>query len=615
MKNEPQTTTITPHWQDWAVFGMRWMLLLAVILTVYIIRNRISPFTSYDIFLIPAAVVAVANILLAVILFIPAAHMALPFIIAPGDWAIAVAMTNLLGVDPLPLILVAVALSGMGLLRLGWMWGSLHAVGVYAAMGATLLLTIEGFNFQLETQLPTFIVALGGTLVVGVWVYVRDEHTHGQERRLQDMTRQKEAELSEMRERTRAISEMATTLNGTLNYEKILDAALDIGRLSIRKESKNRVISIVFLFRVQDDYLYIANSRGLPHNDLHRTVSGEGGIIGKTLDKCIPMIGKDLSKDPQLNPFIALQGMRSALCIPLRAGYDNYGAVLYASDSNNAFDEDRIEALMAISTQATVTLQNAVLYRSLMDEKERIIEMEENARKALVRDLHDIPTQTISAVVMKLRIMQMMYERNQPEVMEEMKMAEELTARATEEIRHVLFKLRPLALESQGLTAALHQLAEKIGRTYKQNVAMQVASDIETYLDHNAQGVIFYLIEEAVNNARKYAEASLITVKVGRKSGVLIVRIADNGKGFDTDKLAGNDTSYGMTNMRERAELLDGTIKVESASGIGTTITATIPIADRIKPQNGSRSNSLYSHPSQSKLALAVSSRTNSQQA
>jgi signal transduction histidine kinase len=606
MKSNGSTT----HWQDWAVFGMRWMLLLVVILAEYIIRSRTAPFSDYNLFLIPAGVVAFANILLAILIFIPPAQPALPFIIAPGDWAIAAALTSLVGVQPLLLVLILVALCGIGLLRFGWMWGTLHVLGVFAAVGATLLIRVPNFNTQLEREVPTFIIALGGAIIVGMWAYFRDEHTHGQERRLKDITRQKEAELNDMRDRTRAISEMATTLNGTLNYEKILDAALDIGRLSIRKENKNRVISIVFLYGAQNGSLYIANSRGLSHNDLHRTVEGQNGILGKSLDKCIPIIGKDLSKDPELNSFVALQGMRSSLAIPLRAGYDNYGAVLYASDSSNAFDEDRIDALMAISTQATVALQNAVLHRSLMEEKERIIEMEENARKALVRDLHDVPTQTVSAVAMRLRIIQKLHERGSDEVPSELKTVEDMALRATEELRHVLFKLRPLALESQGLSAALTQLAEKMGKTYKQNVVAQVGPDVETALDQNAQGVIFYLVEEAVNNARKYAEASMINVKVGRKGSVILVRIADNGKGFEMGSIAGNDKSYGMTNMRERAELLDGTLKVESAPGIGTTITATIPIPEKSVSVNG---NSLYAEPKQTRLAVASSSRTNGQ--
>src|SRR5690606_29739996 len=102
-----------------------------------------------------------------------------------------------------------------------------------------------------------------------------------------------------------------------------------------------------------------------------------------------------------------------------------------------------------------MALQNAVLYNSLMEEKERIIQMEEDARKALVRDLHDIPTQTVSAVAMRIRIIMRLLEKNPDQVMSELQTVEEMTLRATEEIRHVLFKLRPLALESQGLSAAL----------------------------------------------------------------------------------------------------------------------------------------------------------------
>jgi nitrate/nitrite-specific signal transduction histidine kinase len=102
----------------------------------------------------------------------------------------------------------------------------------------------------------------------------------------------------------------------------------------------------------------------------------------------------------------------------------------------------------------------------------------------------------------------------------------------------------------------------------------------------------------------------MINVKVGRKGGVVLVRIADNGKGFEMGSIAGNDKSYGMTNMRERAELLDGTLKVESAPGIGTTITATIPIPEKSASVNG---NSLYAEPKQTKLAVATSSRVNGQ--
>jgi signal transduction histidine kinase len=281
--------------------------------------------------------------------------------------------------------------------------------------------------------------------------------------------------------------------------------------------------------------------------------------------------------------------MRSVLVLPLRAHYDNYGVLIYASEMPDAFSEDHIHALNTVARQATVALQNAVLYDSLLADKRRIIQMEEDARKALVRDLHDVPTQTVSAIKMRLSITRRMVETGKGDLGNELSEIEDMAQRASEELRHVLFKLRPLALESQGLTAALGQLAEKVKQTFQQNMVVKVAPDFEHYLDEQQQGALFYLIEEAVNNARKYAEASTIGVQAGRQNNMLVVRIIDNGKGFDADAVnAGYDKrgSFGMVNMRERAELLDGSLQLKSAPGQGTQITVFIPLKQKQTKQS-----------------------------
>jgi signal transduction histidine kinase len=125
-------------------------------------------------------------------------------------------------------------------------------------------------------------------------------------------------------------------------------------------------------------------------------------------------------------------------------------------------------------------------------------------------------------------------------------------------------------------------------------------------LDSHAQGVVFYLIEEAVNNARKYAQAKMINVLVGRKStDVIMIKIADNGIGFDMGAVNANYDqrgSFGMVNMRERAELLDGTLSVESAPGRGTAITVLIPIPESRADNAGLDSQTM----SQTKLGATV---------
>lgn len=598
-------------WQHWAVIGSRFALLVVLVGVKALFDSRYGMVFDPQTLIAPVLAVLVVNLISIGLAFIPAAKPALPYVLGGGDLIVTAALTLLVGEEPLLLLLLTVAMSLLALLRFGWMWGTIEVVGVFGVTAITLGLIDGTVIDRLDTFVPILAASIGSILSLVVWVYFRDEYAHGQQKRLDEAVRQKETELGDVRERSKAIAEMTSTLSGMVSFDKILDATMDIGQMSVRKESKHRLVSIILLYRSGEESLYIANSRGLPHNDLKRDVGGKQGLVGRTLEKCVPMVGKDLGRDPELSGFVGLQGMRSTLCIPLRAGYDNYGVILYASDASEAFNEERIEALMAIAAQSTIALQNAVLYQNLMSEKTRIIEMEENARKALVRDLHDVPTQTVAALVMKLRIILKMHERNQPDIIGEIRTAEEMAARATEELRHVLFKLRPLALESQGLTPALHQLADKIKKTYQQNVIVHAGKDLDTYIDKDAQGVIFYLIEEAVNNARKYAEAQLITVQVGRKGGVLIVRIVDNGKGFDAQAVSnGYDRrdSFGMVNMRERAELLDGALKLDSAPGMGTTITVTIPIADRRSSKSRTSAAADVDY-CESKLAVAAAAR------
>ena len=117
------------------------------------------------------------------------------------------------------------------------------------------------------------------------------------------------------------------------------------------------------------------------------------------------------------------------LCIPLRAGFDTFGVILFGSESKNAFSPDQREVLRAIGLQSTIALQNAVLYSNLLSEKERIIDADEEARKKLARDLHDGPTQGVAAIAMRMSYIQKLYGKSPKEVPEELKKVEILEER------------------------------------------------------------------------------------------------------------------------------------------------------------------------------------------
>jgi len=177
-----------------------------------------------------------------------------------------------------------------------------------------------------------------------------------------------------------------------------------------------------------------------------------------------------------------------------------------------------------------------------------------------------------------------MLEKNPVGAAEELERTEELARKATEEIRHMLFTLRPLALESQGLLAALQAMSDKMRSTYQQNVLLEIDPLVIDNLDTSKQTVVFYLAEEAVNNARKHAEASEITIRLNfqvQDKNLALLEIADNGKGFDIGRVSASYDrrgSLGLINLQERAALINAALAINSTPGQGTRVTALIPL-------------------------------------
>ncbi len=394
-------------------------------------------------------------------------------------------------------------------------------------------------------------------------------------------------------ERLRAIYELTSTLTATLSYRRVLDTALDLGYAALNPNTEEAegdpVVSAVMLFR--GGQLRVGSARRFTSADMRIGLDGNEGILRRVFDEGEPILTKEVGYDPELGRVIALRNCTSAYCFPLRSGFNVYGTMLYAHPDPDYFTPDRCDVLDIIGRQAVVAIQNARLYQDLVEEKERMVEVHEEARKKLARDLHDGPTQSVAAMAMRLNIARRMLESDPKEAGEEIVKIEELARRTSKEIRHMLFTLRPLILESQGLNAALKAMADKMHETYNQNVLVEVSEQVATQLDMGKQGVIFYIIEEAVTNARKHASASNIYVRLNSLAhDMAILEIEDDGVGFDVAAVSrqyDKRSSLGMVNLRERAEMVGGVLQVQSAPGRGTKISVYLPLteeaADRLQ--------------------------------
>ena len=212
------------------------------------------------------------------------------------------------------------------------------------------------------------------------------------------------------------------------------------------------------------------------------------------------------------------------------------------------------------------------------------MEKQEEDRRVLAKDFHDEVISPIAALAMRVNFARRLLERDPAAAAEELLKIEELARKTTRGGRKMIFAFRPLVLESKGLRAALEAMTEKIQETFGQEVVIEVNDNIIAQLDMGKQGVIFNIVDEAVNNARKHAQATHIWVRLKpSERGLALLEIRDDGIGFDMDKMKSsyeNRGSLGMINLKERAELLNGVLQLQSKPGAGTRVSVHIPLTE-----------------------------------
>jgi signal transduction histidine kinase len=281
---------------------------------------------------------------------------------------------------------------------------------------------------------------------------------------------------------------------------------------------------------------------------------------------------------------VSLRNCSIAYCLPLRAGLDTYGILLFAHSDPDFFTQSKRELLDIIAHQSVIAIQNARLYSDIQQEKERMIEIQEQEHRKLARDLHDGPTQSMAAIAMRINFARRLLERDPKATADELSKIEDLARRTTKEIRHMLFTLRPLELESQGLIGALKAMAEKTHETYDQNVIVEAEEHVISRIEMSRQTIIFYIAEEAINNACKYAQANQIWVRMrDYDEDLVMLEIQDDGVGFDKENVESSYDqrgSLGLKNMSERAEMVNGVFRLDSAVGKGTTVRVLIPLSE-----------------------------------
>jgi signal transduction histidine kinase len=182
---------------------------------------------------------------------------------------------------------------------------------------------------------------------------------------------------------------------------------------------------------------------------------------------------------------------------------------------------------------------------------------------------------------MRLNFARLLMDREPEKAKDELFKLENLARRTTKEIRTMLFMLRPVTLETQGLKVAIEQLVERLQETGQLPIQLEI-EDVEQQLEANVKAVAWFIVREALNNAKKYADASNIWVRAYVRDGRFVAEVEDDGVGFDFEKTMANYDqrgSFGLLNFQERADLVNGRATIRSTPGHGTKITLTVPLS------------------------------------
>ena len=208
----------------------------------------------------------------------------------------------------------------------------------------------------------------------------------------------------------------------------------------------------------------------------------------------------------------------------------------------------------------------------------KIIEAQEEERKRLSREIHDGPAQMMANVMMRSDLIERVYkERGGEEAILEIKSLKKMVRSALYEVRRIIYDLRPMALDDLGLVPTLKKYLQTI-EEYHQNVQINFQNiGAELRLPPQYEVALFRLIQESVQNALKHAQCSDISVKLEIRSDRVAAVIRDNGKGFNIKEKKGD--SFGIMGMRERVELVEGQLSIDSKQGKGTVVIIQIPLS------------------------------------
>jgi len=271
------------------------------------------------------------------------------------------------------------------------------------------------------------------------------------------------------------------------------------------------------------------------------------------------------------------------LGIPVLVGGEPIGLCGLDNILSGPFTKEQVQLAEALVGQASVALQNAWLFEQLRAGRERLqslshrqVEIQERERRYIARELHDETGQALTSLMVGLRLLEKKV-HDPDRLLSAIDDMDRTLQEVSENLHRLAMDLRPASLDHLGLVAALHQQIESLAE--KQGLEVRFdAPGISERLPPNTETLLYRIVQEALTNVARHAQATRVEVLLQQRDNALVVIIEDNGIGFNTTGTLQVER-LGLFGMRERAEMLGGELIIESTIGEGTTISVEVPHA------------------------------------
>lgn len=386
-----------------------------------------------------------------------------------------------------------------------------------------------------------------------------------------------------------ALSRVSAAVSGLQDLDAILGVALD----NVLALMDGPMGGILLLDERTEELSYrVYRGMSVEYIENLRVPLGEG-MTGWVAQSGKSVLKEDITGDPDLHRYpdwVKAWGLRSYICVPLRARDSILGVITVGSHIPRRFTKDDMYLLHSIGDQVGVAIEQAELYEQLRRGRERyqqlarqILLAREEERRRIARELHDETSQSLSGLALNLQALvdtAETFPHRDEQFISRLKKVQTLAVDISKEVSKLINDLRPTLLDTLGLVPAIRRYAETTLEPFDIKVSMDFKGD-DMPLPAEVEVGLFRVAQGAIGNISKHAQASNVTILIDRKPKELLLIVKDDGKGFNVSELTQiEDTGRGrgVFSMKERVKMLGGKCWIESQPGHGTMVNVRIPL-------------------------------------